>query len=248
VIEQIQIIKKANTLRIDLDHSRKIRLKEPLTAKIMLPALDGLELNGGSKATLNGFRSDGKFKVAISGGSTLDGTIGVGITDFQVSGGSAVDLRGSAKAANFTVSGGSIVKLPGFAMERCTIDLSGGAIALIALRSDQPFRATLSGRSFLEGSVEVKNIELIVTRGARAKLNGSAQSANIFASASDKVDLTGLIVDEAEISLPGSSWVVVDVRKRLAYKLLTDAKLEYSGDPSDLTGSKSSGATLRRLP
>ena len=247
-IEHIQIIKKAKTLRIGLDHNRKFRLKEPLTAKIMLPALDGLELNGGSKATLNGFRSDGKFKVAISGGSTLDGTIGVGITDFQVSGGSAVDLRGSAKAADFTVSGGSIVKLPGFAMERCTIDLSGGAIALIALRSDQPFRATLSGRSFLEGSVEVKNIELIVTRAARAKLNGSAQSANIFASASDKVDLTDLIVDEAEISLPGSSWVVVGVRKRLAYKLSTDAKLEYSGDPSDLTGSKSSGATLRRLP
>jgi len=246
-------------------------------------------VGGASKATLKGSRSEGDFKLKLHGASTIDGSIDVGSADFQVSGASNLTLNGSAKSARLWVSGASHLKLAEFLLKQCAIELTGASTARLVVRSDRPFKATLTGASTLEGPVDAGDVELELHGASRATLRGSAKNAKIkadgasqvaladFSVDADKVTivavsasslelrgkaesvvleatgsshlrLAGLVVGEASVKLSGSTHATVDVRKSVKYELSSGSRLEYSGDPPNLTGSKSGGAAIRRRP
>ena len=72
-----------------------------------MPELTGLDLSGGSHATITGFTSTEDFDTDLSGGSHLRGDIEAGNVRFDASGGSHLTLIGSAQDLKLDGSGGS---------------------------------------------------------------------------------------------------------------------------------------------
>jgi hypothetical protein len=222
-------------------------LKEPLKATIVLPVLDALTAHDGSKILLKGFRSEKQLMLVLADGSTVEGPLGVGSADFQVHDGSTLALTGTAADARLSVHDGSHLKLQDFILKQCKIKLADSSSARITVRSDKPFSAELSDASSLDGSVDARGIKLQLANSSHATLSGSAKNAELAAADSSGLRLAGLIVEDASIVLSDSSRAAVNVRKSLKYKLSSDTRLEYLGDPT-LTGSKSREATIRRRP
>jgi serine/threonine-protein kinase len=248
VIERIQVLKEDKTLRIGLKPGQNLRLKEPLKAAIVLPVLDALTVRDGTKAVLKGFRSEKQLTLVLADGSTVEGPLHVGNADFQLHDGSTLALTGTAADARLSVHDGSHLKLQDFILKQCKIKLADSSTARITVRSDKPFRAELSDGSSLDGSVDAKAVEIKLKDSSHATLSGSAKNAEMVAVDSSDLRLASLIVEDARIVLSDSSRATVDVRKSLKYVLSSSATLEYSGDPSTLTGIKSREATIRRRP
>jgi hypothetical protein len=247
IIELIQVLKEDKTLRIGLKPHRNLRLKEPLKAAIVLPVLDALTAHDGSKVLLKGFRSEKQLTLVLADGSTVEGPLEVGSADFQLHDGSTLALTGTATDARLSVHDGSHMKLQDFILKQCKIKLADGSAARITVRSDKPFRAELSDGSSLDGSVDAKDVAIKLEDSSHATLSGSAKNAELVAAESSDLRLADLIVEDASIILSDSSQATVNVRKSLKYKLSSDTRLEYLGDPT-LTGSKSREATIRRRP
>jgi serine/threonine-protein kinase len=246
VIKHIQVVKEGKTLTVRLERGQNYRLKEPLKAEIVLPALEALEVREVSKAMLKGFRSERDFKLKLADRSSVDGTIEVGMADFEIRDASALALNGSAKGARLKVRDASNVKLPEFLLKQCTMELADASNAQITVRSDQLFSAKLSSSSVLHGSVDAPEVKLQLKDASRATLSGTAKKAELAGANSSHFLLAGLTLEDANITLSDSSRANVDVRKSLQYLLSASARLEYSGNPSSVTGSKSGAATILR--
>jgi serine/threonine-protein kinase len=244
VTQFLRVFKEGKTLKVGLEPHRQYRLKEPLTVDVVLPELDGLEAGGASKATVKGFRSEKDFKLGLHGASSIDGSIEVGGADINVSGASRLTLVGSAGGTRLLASGASQLKLGEFLLKQCEIELSGASSARLTVRSDQPFTARCSGASRLEGPVEARSVSLNLGGASSATLQGKADSAVLEAGGTSRLGLAGLVVQDVDLRLSGSSHAAVDARKSLKYDLSSGATLEYSGDPASLSGRKSRGATI----
>jgi serine/threonine-protein kinase len=285
----IQVVKDGKTLKIGLEPNKRYRPKTPLTAEVVLPALDALDTGGASRATLKGFRSDNDLKLTLGEASTIDGSIEAGSAEFHVDGASTLDLSGSAGAATVSAGGDSRLKLAEFPLKQCAMVLEGASKATLNVRSDHPVRAKLSGASSLDGSVAAAELAVAVDGASHAKIRGSARDAKFSASGGSNLELaeylldaktlsvvassastvtlagkadsallkasgashlrlSGLVVEQAVVELSGASHATLAAGRSLMYKLSSGSGLEYSGNPSAVTGSKSSGASLRRRP
>jgi len=132
VVEHLEIAKKGDTLRIGLKRNRSYTLNNTtLEAEVTTPELTGLELSGGSHATITSFTSTADFNADLSGGSHLRGDIEAGDVTFDLSGGSHMTLSGSAQDLKLDASGGGQIDLSGFSVFDANVDLSGGARATV---------------------------------------------------------------------------------------------------------------------
>jgi len=106
-----------------------------LRVHITMPALAGLTLSGGARATLTGFRSSSDFTLNASGGSNLSGDLEAGDVNLTLSGGSQLTLKGAGKRLTLNASGGSPVDLTDFVSAGdARVVLSGGSRANIHLK------------------------------------------------------------------------------------------------------------------
>ncbi len=128
ILGRIETIKEGSTLRIRLAEGN-YRLRERPHATITLPALDAIDLDGASKATIQGFASDRPFRTRISGASALEGSIQAGDVDFNISGASTVALRGAARSARLVANGASKLDLAGLSLkaENVKVDVEGAS-------------------------------------------------------------------------------------------------------------------------
>ncbi|MDR3623495.1 MAG: DUF2807 domain-containing protein [Paludisphaera borealis] len=248
VVEHLRIVKEGKTLKIGLEPNLSFQFKEPLKAQIVLPMLEGLDASGSSRVALKGFRSDSDFKLHLSGASKVEGSMEVGNAVLDVSGSSHLTLAGSAGAARLNVSGASRLELDEFLIKECEVKLSGSSHIVLAVLSGRPFKASASGASHLEGSVDAADVTIKLDGSSVAKLRGKAASARLDASGASRLDLAKLAFGEAAVKLTGSSHATVDAQKRLTYDLSAASRLEYAEAPTDLTGKKERSSTIRRLP
>lgn len=137
-------------------------------AKITLPVLTGIEINGASHGTITGFQSDndlaieltgaskldaagiaaGNLRVEVSGASALTGAIkAAGNARITATGASRVDLTGSASEVNAKVSGASRAELSNFVTHDVTLDFSGASNGAVNLNGT--LNAHVSGASNL---------------------------------------------------------------------------------------------------
>jgi serine/threonine-protein kinase len=246
VLEHLLVVKEGKTLTVGLVRGINVRTKEPLKARIVVPVLEGLDAGGASRVNLQGFRSERDFKLKLHGASKIEGSIEVGSGEFAISGACHLTLAGSAKSGRVSVSGASHLDLADFPLKHCEIHLSGASIARIAAQSGRPVVATVLGSSALSGTVDAAKVSLKLDGASVVNLQGKADSAVLEGAGSSHLGLTGLVVGEADVKLSDSSRAEIDARKRLTYVLSAGSRLEYSGDPPALTGSKSRGSTLRR--
>ncbi len=87
------------------------RLREKPRASITLPVLEGVDVSGAARATIQGFDSDRPFRSRVSGAGTLEGSIRAGDVGFDISGASKLKLQGAARTAQVLASGASKLEL-----------------------------------------------------------------------------------------------------------------------------------------
>jgi serine/threonine-protein kinase len=130
VLDRIEVVRQGSTLRISLAPGGYL-LREKPHVSITLPALEGIDIAGAARATIQGFESDRPFRARISGASTLEGSIRTGDVDLAASGASTLRLRGSAHAARLVASGASKLELAELPVsgEKLMIAASGASSA-----------------------------------------------------------------------------------------------------------------------
>ena len=245
VLPHIKVVKDGTTLMISLEEG-SYRLKSPLKAEITLPTIVGIDINGASKGTLNGFQSERELAVRLSGASELNGGVNVETIQFDVNGASKLSLVGSAKKAQLSAEGASRLNLGEFAWSQGPITLTGASTAHVKVKSDGPFQAKLEGASTLDGSVEAKEIELELDGASHATLEGKADSAKLLVSGAGNLKTPGLVFQNAQVKLSGASHATVDARSNLIYDVSSGSSLKFLGNPPKVVGTKSGGSSVSR--
>lgn len=119
-----------------------------LSAKITMPALNGVTLSGASRATLAGFTKPANdLRVNLSGASNAGGQIQAGTATFDLSGASRATLSGAANSTKVSASGASNVDLGDFPVDKAEVGLSGASRATLNVKSNLDYE--LSGASNL---------------------------------------------------------------------------------------------------
>jgi serine/threonine-protein kinase len=248
LVAHLRVEKEGHTLKVGLEQGINFQSKEPLKATIVLPALEELEVSGASSTVLSGFRSEKSLKLRAHGASRVSGSVVAGDADLAVSGASHLTLTGSAGSARLSASGASQLRLAEFPLKGCEIQLSGASRAWLDVRSTQPFKASTSGASALDGSIEAESVTLELDGASAATLRGHAKLAALRAKSTSRLSLSKMVLQEASIDLSGNSQANVNVQERLIYKLASDSRLEYTGNPATLSGTKATTAIIRRNP
>ena len=161
-------------------------------------------------------------------------------------GASKLALVGSAQAAHLSVEGASHMNLGDFVLKNAQVEVEGASTALVNIKSDGPFRASLEGASTLTGSVYASDVELVVDGASHANINGASKNAKIIIDGAGALKTPRLVIQNAQVKLSGASHATVDVKDELTYQLSSGSSLKYLGNPARLTGTKSGGSSVSR--
>lgn len=159
VHEYIVVEKSGDTLVIRLQGTRFYN-SVTLRAAVTMPSLYRVELSGGSQADIDGFSSAHDFRVALSGGSQLNGDLDAGDVTLELSGGSQVELSGTADDLVVDGSGGSQFNLDDLPVDDASISLSGGSRANINVSGTLNTELSGGSRVVYDGSPALGDIEL----------------------------------------------------------------------------------------
>lgn len=140
VMEYIEVSKSGDTLKVGVRWGTSLS-SATLKIKITMPAINKIELSGGSQGKIEDFSSTSPFTIDLSGGSQLTG-------------------QGSASDLTVDASGGSKLHFAGYSVQDVNIELSGGSEATINL--DGILDADLSGGSnlYYYGDPTLREIEV----------------------------------------------------------------------------------------
>ncbi len=89
------------------------------------------------------------------------------------------------------------------------INLSGGALANINMKTSGSFSADLSGGAFLKGNLNCGNIEMELSGGSKINLKGTAGDIDLAGSGGSIFDLAEFSVKDVESDLSGGSNVEI---------------------------------------
>ncbi len=145
--ERVKVSKDGEILKLRLERRRFHHIT--LKAKITMPVLSGLDLDGLSRVTVTGFKSSQDLHLDLSEASSLTGDIEAGDVVIEVSDASAVTLAGSASTLTLDASGRSRVNLADFTVNEASVELSGFSLATVSA-SERLDPVDLSGDSRLE--------------------------------------------------------------------------------------------------
>jgi hypothetical protein len=133
LLPYLQVVKQGNTLRIGLKPGQIYSIRNAtMQAEVTMPELAGLDLSGGSQATVTGFKSTGALSVHLSGASHLQGDIQSGDASLNLSGASDITLSGSGQDVRIDASGGSQLDLADFPVAGADVSLSGASQATVS--------------------------------------------------------------------------------------------------------------------
>jgi hypothetical protein len=201
IIPFVIVEKVKDVLMIGLERGHSFRLKKPLEAEIVLPALAGVDLSGACQGELKGFESEKDVNIHVSGSSKLKGSLGAGKAELGAEGASSISLTGSAQRAQLSAHGSSHLTLPEFLIKQGGLKLDGASNADITVRSTAPFVAKVSGSSTLKGTVEATDVDLEIRGASQAALRGSARNAKIIVEGSSRLKSPELVFDAKSIEL-----------------------------------------------
>jgi RNA polymerase sigma factor (sigma-70 family) len=147
LFDYIKAAKEDATLTLSIDKGKSIHTKEKLKAKITMPSLRGLKIEGAAKATINGFKSSPEVDIHVGGASGLKGSLEAKKLIIKADGASHVKLTGSAAQAKLDASGASNLDLKDFALDQADVQLSGASHAAVNAKSKLDY--SVSGASHL---------------------------------------------------------------------------------------------------
>jgi len=150
---------QGSRLSIGLERGRYEARQAALDVKISMPALEGVDLSGGARGSINGFRSERSFAASLSGSSQLTGDLESGDASFSLSGASRVELTGRAGDLDVTTSGGSRALLSRLESHDVDFQSSGGSRIEVGLDGRLSGRASGGSVVTYSGSPTVGDFE-----------------------------------------------------------------------------------------
>ena len=160
VIDLVEAEKEGDTLRIGLEAGDYSEVT--LKARITMPELLGVMLNGASRATLEGFSSANDLSISLSGASALEGYVEARAADLRINGASKITLAGSTDSLQVRASGASILNLQHFSIDRASVVLDGASQVTANVRGAIE-HARLTGASILlyDGEPDLEDIQTL---------------------------------------------------------------------------------------
>lgn len=104
-----------------------------------------------------------------------------------------------------------------------------------------------SGSGNINLSVDVQNINTENSGSGCIKLSGNTNNQNVHLSDSSIYDAVNLTSQTACIQNSGYSSARIHVKNKLAYACSGSGDLHYTGNPIDVSGSKSGSSTIRKI-
>jgi RNA polymerase sigma factor (sigma-70 family) len=169
VLPYIKVNNENGKLMIVLSGEHKSFQNATFKAQVSLPALDGLELSGASKATLKGIKCDKTFKARLTGVSEIDGELNAQKATFELDGATHIKVKGSANTVSIKGSGASHFPLADFAVENADVHLSGACKATVNAKKNLDY--SLSGACSLHyvGNPSIGRHESVISSSASRK-------------------------------------------------------------------------------
>ncbi len=143
-------------------------------------------------------------------------------------------------------SGASKVSIDGFdSSDRFEAELSG-ATTLTGELGAGDVKLELSGASKLSGKYHVKQVDLNASGASKVTLSGSGTDLGLDASGSSVVDLSDFVVEDADITVSGSSEAVVNANGLIDADASGASRVYYFGDGEMGDVSTSGASTIQR--
>ena len=232
VLEHVKAVKEGSSLKVALEEGKRYRVKAgSLKLNVAMPALAGLGLSHGARATIGGFRSDRVFQARLSHGATLQGEIEAGNMNLAATHGSTLRLKGKGGDATLVANHGSKLMLTELALRAAEVDVAHGSIARFDARTTQRVKIGVAHGGEVIGSVEAGDVAVEVEHGSTVSLRGHARRADLEASHGSRLALAGLAVDTAMARLEHSSSATVNVKEAIDYEIGQVSNLRYVGNP-----------------
>jgi hypothetical protein len=217
VVDRMEVSVEVDRLALDYKRDLVSFFAIPFaraTARITLPDLREMDMEGAAHATVKGFKSRNDFAIVLSGATRIElNDIAVGNMKCDVSGASR--MSGDIKATgnvDMRISGAGRIVLKGYA-DDLEIDASGA--------------------SRISGDIKASgNVDMRISGASRIDLKGYADDLEIDASGASGLELDEFKVHNAKVKLSGASRSAVSVNARLDVALEGASKLDYGGDPT----------------
>ncbi len=131
-----------------------------LKTTITMPRLYGLYLSREASATISGFQSTFNFDLKLAEGSSLNGYLESGITNFDVSGGSQVTLAGKALELILVASGKSKLNIGEYAANDARVNLKESSEALMNISGEFDVFLSDASKMYYLGNPVLRNSSL----------------------------------------------------------------------------------------
>jgi hypothetical protein len=130
LISRVLVILDRKTLKLSIEAPATF-FPTSLKAKITLPKIAGINLSGMAKATVSGFSSSDELTLFLAGGSSLSGSLEVGIPRIYLSEASQLNLKGKGTRLELDCKSGSKVDLGEFILMSAQVKLKEASEAIL---------------------------------------------------------------------------------------------------------------------
>lgn len=184
-----------------------------LEATVYVPSLNSVSLNDNSTFSCSSDMRSDKFKMSISGTSS--------VANLNVSSESAViSVAKKAKLSSFNVK----------ASDKIIVNGDGNASAVIEY-SAKTLEVNNAGSADLAINGQCNSVAVSTAGSAKLSLSGKTGSLKVSGKGgSSKIDASAMSVDDVTVSLDGAD-LTVNPGKNLSLDLGKGASVSYSGDP-----------------
>jgi len=159
LFEGLEVSQEERTLEIGYEKKRKNFGANLLKVKIVMPALESLDLSGAIKANIKGFKNE-SLQIDISGASNCDLNANINNLKVDISGAGNLNLKGSGDLMVINLSGASNVKARSYQVKRLNLNMSGAGAAQVYASEQLDVEVSGVGSVKYDGSPQILNKKL----------------------------------------------------------------------------------------
>ncbi|MBO9615193.1 MAG: DUF2807 domain-containing protein [Dyadobacter sp.] len=155
-LEDMESAVKSGTLHLGYKNKDWNKNRKTVEISITMPALEGVDFSGASKANVARFTGVKNMEIEVSGASQVTMSVAAPKVAVDLSGASSLTLTGEGDVLTGDVSGASSLKGRDFSAKTVNIDASGASSA--AVLASNTVNAEASGASSIRYSGGAKDI------------------------------------------------------------------------------------------
>lgn len=166
-LDEMESSVKGGTLHLGYKGNGWNRNRKTVEISITMPALEGVDFSGASKANVARFSGVKSMDIEVSGASQVTMSLSAPKVTVDLSGASSLTLNGDGDVLTGEVSGASSFKGRDFSVKTANIDASGASSA--AVLASNTINAEASGASSIRYSGSVKDVHTSTSGASSVK-------------------------------------------------------------------------------